>query len=111
MQQDASIKGFNMRLANAYWVQSMATPLGRRLGLGHGFGRTLACLWSLLLVCSWTGCSTQHYEESANREAASLITEKSPLIPNMELGFDLQEIDPADLASMPVSEKLEAFLG
>ena len=111
MQQDASIKGWNMRLASTNWMQFMALVQCKGLVLGQGFGSMLVCLWSFLLVSSWTGCSTQHYEESANREAASLIAEKSTLIPNMEPSFELQQMDPADLASMPVSENLEAFLG
>ena len=111
MQQDASIKGWNMRLASTNWMQFMALVQCKGVGLGQGFGSMLVCLWSFLLVSSWTGCSTQHYEESANREAASLIAEKSTLIPNMEPSFELQQMDPADLASMPVSENLEAFLG
>ena len=110
MQQDAFLKSWNMRLAGAYWMQFMAPVLCKRVGFGQGFGSMLVCLRCLLLVSSWTGCSTQHYERSANREAASLIAEKSTLIPNTEPSFELQQMDPADLASMPVSENLEAIV-
>ena len=91
MQQDAFIKGWNMRLASAYWMQFMAPVQCKGVGLGQGFGSMLTCLWCLLLVSSWTGCSTQHYEESANREAASLIAEKSTLIPNTEPSFSFSK--------------------
>ncbi|MEC7201679.1 MAG: hypothetical protein VXW84_13640, partial [Verrucomicrobiota bacterium] len=82
MQQDPFLKVWTMRLASANWMQFMALVQCKGVGLGQVFGSMLVCLWSFLLVSSWTGCSTQHYEESANREAASLIAEKSTLIPN-----------------------------
>jgi len=111
MQQDASIKGWNMRLASTNWMQFMALVQCKGVGLGQGFRSMLVCLWSFLLVSSWMGCSTQHYEESANRVAASLIAEKTPLVANMDPSFALQEVDPADLSPLPVSDKLEPFLG
>ena len=111
MQQDPFLKVWTMRLASANWMQFMALVQCKGVGLGQAFGSMLVCLWSFLLVSSWTGCSTQHYEESANRVAASLIAEKTPLVANMDPSFALQEVDPADLSPLPVSDKLEPFLG
>ena len=102
-------QSWNMQLASAYWMQFMAPVQCKGVGLGQGFGSMLTCLWCLLLVPH--GRVARPSTKSANREAASLIAEKSTLIPNMEPSFELQEIDPADLTSMPVSENLEAFLG
>ncbi|MDB4744392.1 TolC family protein [Verrucomicrobia bacterium] len=57
------------------------------------------------------GCSTKHYERSANREAASLIAEKTPLVANMDTGFKLEKSDPTDLIDLPKHETIEPFLG
>ncbi len=57
------------------------------------------------------GCSTKHYERSANREAASLIAEKTPLVANMDSGFKLEKSDPTDLTDLPKHETIEPFLG
>ena len=110
MQQDASIKGWNMRLASTNWMQFMALVQCKG-GSWTRFWKHVDLPLVPPLGFLMDGCSTQHYEESANREAASLIAEKSTLIPNTEPSFELQQMDPSDLASMPVSENLEAFLG
>ncbi|MDA7511889.1 TolC family protein [Verrucomicrobia bacterium] len=57
------------------------------------------------------GCSTKHYERSANREAASLIAEKTPLVANMDSGFKLEKSDSTDLIDLPKHETIEPFLG
>lgn len=67
---------------------------------------TFACLGLLL-----HGCSSKHYEVSANREAASLIAEKTPQIPNMDPDFKLEILESADLSPLPEHRKLEPFLG
>lgn len=58
-----------------------------------------------------TGCSTQHYEMSANREAASLIAEKTPEVANMDPDFDLTQHEPAMLDDLPTYDTLDDFLG
>lgn len=57
------------------------------------------------------GCSTKHYERSANREAASLIAEKTPLVANMDAEFKLEKSNPADLTDLPKHDTIEPFLG
>ena len=65
----------------------------------------------LMLGTFLNGCSTKHYERSANREAASLIAEKTPLVANMDSGFKLEKSDPTDLIDLPKHETIEPFLG
>lgn len=76
-------------------------------------GRAAACFVIILFACatSWTGCSTQHYERSANREAASLIAEKTPDVANMDPKFELTKHEPAVLEDLPVYDTLDTFLG
>lgn len=76
-------------------------------------GRAGACFVIILFACatSWTGCSTQHYERSANREAASLIAEKTPDVANMDPKFELTKHEPAVLEDLPVYNTLDTFLG
>lgn len=76
-------------------------------------GRAGACFVIILFACatSWTGCSTQHYERSANREAASLIAEKTPDVANMDPKFELTKHEPAVLEDLPVYDTLDTFLG
>jgi outer membrane protein TolC len=88
---------------------------GNKNRLGHMFrtGRAGACFVIILFACatSWTGCSTQHYERSANREAASLIAEKTPDVANMDPKFELTKHEPAVLEDLPVYNTLDTFLG
>jgi outer membrane protein TolC len=65
----------------------------------------------LLLGSLLNGCSTKHYEMSANREAASLIAEKTPLVANMDSDFKLEQLEPSDLIDLPKHKTLEPFLG
>ena len=65
----------------------------------------------LMIGTFMNGCSTKHYERSANREAASLIAEKTPLVANMDSGFKLEKSDPTDLIDLPQHEMIEPFLG
>lgn len=51
------------------------------------------------------GCSTKHYRKSADREAASLIAEKAPAVPNMDPEFNLAP----DSEPEPVLEDLAMF--
>ena len=67
--------------------------------------------YCVLIVCLLSACSTDRYQRSADREAASLIAEKTPLVPNMDPDFALIELDPADLEALPRWDQLEPFLG
>ncbi|MBT7536249.1 MAG: hypothetical protein HN610_11860, partial [Verrucomicrobia bacterium] len=77
----------------------------------RGGSREIFCTFVLLAGTFLSGCSTKHYEVSANREAASLIAEKTPLVANMDADFNLEQLDPTDLVDLPKHEVLDNFLG
>ena len=63
----------------------------------------------LLLLCV-AGCSTTHYKNSADKEAASILEEKQPLVPNTDTNFTIVPFEPADLALLSVNtNKFEYF--
>ncbi|MBI3415820.1 MAG: TolC family protein [Verrucomicrobia bacterium] len=57
------------------------------------------------------GCGTAHYRKSADREAARLIAEKTPAVPNMDPNFTIEQKALASLEELPRSEIIEKFLG
>jgi outer membrane protein TolC len=80
--------------------------------LPHTWLRFLARSFILIIMAILpAACSTGRYEMSANREAASLIAEKSPMVPNMDPDFALTELDSADLKELPMYEEKNSFLG
>jgi len=58
-----------------------------------------------------TGCSRDHYRDSADQEVRQTIAEKVSLVPNMDPNFSLSEAPVLDLSSYPVSEESVAFFG
>lgn len=68
----------------------------------------LVCLLTLGVL---SACSTTDYERRANREAATLIAEKTGAVPNMDPNFELVILEPAILEDLPAFEKAEPFLG
>ena len=64
-----------------------------------------------LLVSALAGCTTTHYRKSADREAAKLIAQKTPAVPNMDPEFSIEQEKLASLDSLPSSEKVEKFVG
>lgn len=64
-------------------------------------------LGGLILV----GCSTKHYRASADKEAASVIAEKTPAVPNMDPKFTIEQAEKASLEELPPNTKVEDFFG
>ena len=57
------------------------------------------------------GCSTEHYRKSADKQAAAVIAEKSPAVPNMDPKFTIATNGPVSLDGLPVNTQVEEFLG
>lgn len=57
------------------------------------------------------GCGTAHYRKSADREAARLIAQKTPAVPNMDPNFTIEQKTLASLEELPLSGNVEKFLG
>ena len=69
-------------------------------------------IWSLvaafLFLC---GCSRDHYRQSADTEVYEAIAAKSPLVPNMDPNYSLEQVVTLDLEEYPVNEEEVEFFG
>jgi outer membrane protein TolC len=65
----------------------------------------------LALLCLVAGCSTQHYRKSADKAAASIIAEKTPLVPNMDPKFTIEQTNVVSLDDLPVVTAPEEAFG
>ncbi len=74
------------------------------------FKRRLAVV--IPLGCAvWAGCSTAHYKESADREAAAVFDQKNKGIPNMRGRFSIEQTNRVSLESLPLLEEVDSSLG
>ena len=60
---------------------------------------------------AWAGCSTAHYKESADREAAGVFAQKTPGVPNMRGRFSIEQTNQLALEGFPVVEAPDPALG
>lgn len=65
----------------------------------------------LLGWMTWAGCSTAHYKESADREAAAIFAQKTPGVPNMRGRFSIEQTNRLSLESFPRLEEVDEALG
>lgn len=63
--------------------------------------------WCLLL----TGCSREHYVESADQEVYAAISQKTPRVQNMDPNFSLAQAEALDLSGYPVVDQNSPFYG
>ncbi|MBI2947122.1 MAG: TolC family protein [Verrucomicrobia bacterium] len=78
-----------------------------RLPTPSGFALTLI----LLAAVALSGCSTAHYRKSADREAAKMIAEKAPAVPNMDPAFTIEQDKKILLEGYPTATNEEAAFG
>ncbi len=71
----------------------------------------LRFLSGLLLATTVAGCSSKYWRNSADKEAARLIREKTPAVPNMDTNFTAEAKDPLRLENLPLAAEPEEFLG
>ena len=90
-------------------VQSMMRPPHARSARALG---DMARHWIPLLVlfCA-AGCTNKHYRGSADRAAAALIAEKTPLVPNMDPRFTIEQTNAISLAGLPTVIQPEESFG
>src|SRR5947207_10890763 len=65
----------------------------------------------LLLAASFAGCSTQHYRRSADKETYGVITQKTPLVKNMDPRFTVEQTNQLSLDGLPAVTEIEESLG
>lgn len=65
----------------------------------------------VLLLAMAGGCSRSHYEKSADREAATIISAKGSVVPNMETNFTIAATAKASLEGLPTKTTSEEMFG
>lgn len=73
---------------------------------GRHWLRGLLLFWLVL-----AGCTTSYYRKSADTEGYRLIQEKSPLVPNMDRAFTIEQTNAISLGGLPVADTVPEFLG
>ncbi len=66
---------------------------------------------TLLGATAAVSCTTKHYKKSADKEAAAIIAQKTPLVPNMDTNFTVLPAERLALDQFPVFGKTEPFFG
>ena len=64
-----------------------------------------------LLALVLTGCTTNHYRKSADRETYRAIKEKTPLVRNMDPDFTIEQTNAVALGGLPIATNVEEFFG
>ncbi len=78
---------------------------------GLTFNRFTVALSALTLGLWAAGCSSKHYRQSADKEVARAIGEKSPLVPNLEERFTIDQPTPLAVGTYPVRKDEQEFFG
>jgi outer membrane protein TolC len=68
-------------------------------------------IWLVIAAFFIAGCSARHYRKSADKEAAQIISEKSPAVSNMDPNFTIESAQFVPLETLPVKNEREEFLG
>jgi len=76
---------------------------------GRGMKRPVQIMLAGILLLG--GCTANHYRRSADREAAAVIAEKTPRVPNMDPKFTIETNGPISLDGLPILEKPEPAFG
>src|SRR5438477_8457395 len=66
---------------------------------------------ALVVAAFFVGCTTQHYRRSADREAYGVISQKTPLVKNMDPHFTINETNQLSLDGLPLAKEVEVALG
>jgi outer membrane protein TolC len=67
----------------------------------------IGCCGLLVLA----GCSTEYYRQSADKETAAVLAQKTPLVPNMDPQFTIETNALLALETLPLHDQATAFLG
>jgi len=81
----------------------MSPSANRLTRTGHWAG-----LWLLLAL---VGCTTNYYRKSADRSAYGVIQAKTPLVPDMDPHFTIEQTNILSLEGLPVTREVPEFLG
>lgn len=65
----------------------------------------------LVLALLIAGCTQKYYRESADHEVYGVVQSKSPVVPNMDTNFTIEQTNLVLLEGLPVSTNVSDFLG
>lgn len=67
----------------------------------------------VIIACTLllNACSTKHYRDSADKEVAGIIAQKTPLVPNMDTNFSIVATNQLSLDQLEVFDKSEEAFG
>lgn len=68
-------------------------------------------LAGLLLLLALTGCTANYYHKSADKAAYGAIKGKTPLVPNMDTRFTIEQTNTLSLDGLSVATNAPGFLG
>lgn len=68
-------------------------------------------LAGLMLLLALTGCTANYYRKSADRAAYGAIKGKTPLVPNMDPHFTIEQTNTISLDGLSVAVDVPPFLG
>ena len=68
-------------------------------------------LAGLLLMLALTGCTANYYRKSADRDTYGVIKGKTPLVPNTDPNFTIEQTNAISLDGLPVATNIPEFLG
>lgn len=66
---------------------------------------------ALLTVALGCGCTAAHYRKSADKEAAKVIGQATPVVPNMDTHFTIEARPRLPMETLPVFEASQEYFG
>ena len=73
--------------------------------------RSIGCWMLLSAIILGAGCTAKYYRKSADKEVYGAITERTPMVPNMDTNFTVEQTNIVSLEELSISTNLYAFLG
>ena len=68
--------------------------------------------WLVVAVIVFgVGCTANHYRKSADKQVYNAISQRTPMVPNMDTNFTIEQTNVLSLEQLPISTNLFDFLG
>ncbi len=90
------------------WMQR---PSSKQNPSNRWFAHLFYIPLAICLGIIFPGCSAKWHKESADKEAAKLIDEKTDMVPNMPQDFTIDRQKEIDLSKYPLQEESAEFFG
>src|SRR5437868_993101 len=63
------------------------------------------------MIVLGVGCTANHYRKSADKDVYHAITQRAPMVPNMDTNFTIERVGAFPLERLPVTTNVFDFLG